>query len=256
VDVLVCVKRVPMPGATLTLTEDELGIDTKFLGFTVSPHEECAVEEAVRITTAEGGRSVVMTLGPDDAIEQLRDAISIGMQEAVLLATDGEEWGPQATASAIAATIEAERDAGRTYDLMLFGNEAADTGDYQVPIRVAHRLGVPVATGIKSLSIDGDSVLATREYNGAVETFRLALPCVVSVREGINLPRYPSLPGRIKAKKAQIERRTPIGSPDGLAVRRLQVPEGVRRTTEILGTGADAAPRVVEVLQKLGLVGQ
>ena len=253
-DVLVCVKRVPMPGASLTLTPDELGIDTKFLGFTVSPHEECAVEEAVRITTAEGGRSVVLTLGADEAVEQLRDAISIGMQEAILLATDGAEWGPQATASAIAATIEAERDAGRGFDLMLFGNEAADTGDYQVPIRVAHRLGVPVATGIKSLTIDGDSVLATREYNGAVETYRLSLPCVVSVREGINLPRYPSLPGRIKAKKAPIDRREPVGTADGVQVRRLQVPEGVRRTTEVLGTGADAAPRVLEVLQTLGLV--
>src|SRR5580698_108903 len=105
-----------MPGATLSLTADERGIDTKFLGFTVSPHEECAVEEAVRITAAEGGRSVVMTLGPDDAI---------GMQEAVLLATDGEEWGPQATATAIADAIETERDAGRGFDLMLFGNEAA-----------------------------------------------------------------------------------------------------------------------------------
>jgi electron transfer flavoprotein beta subunit len=254
-DVLVCVKRVPMPGATLSLTEDERGIDTKFLGFTVSPHEECAVEEAVRITTAEGGRSVVLTLGPEEAIEQLRDAVSIGMQEAVLLATDGEEWGPQATSAAIAATIEAERDAGRGFDLMLFGNEAADTGDYQVPIRVAHRLGVPVATGIKSLTVDGDSVLATREYNGAVETYRLPLPCVVSVREGINLPRYPSLPGRIKARKAQIDRGEPLGADDGLKVQRLQVPEGVRRTTEVLGTGADAAPRVVEVLEKLGLVG-
>jgi electron transfer flavoprotein beta subunit len=256
VDVLVCVKRVPMPGATLTLNDDGRTLDTKFLGFTVSPHEECAVEEAVRITTAEGGRSVVLTLGPADAIEQLRDAVSIGMQEAMLLETEGEEWGPQATASAIADTIETEREAGRSFDLMLFGNEAADTGDYQVPIRVAHRLGVPVATGIKSLTVEGDSVLATREYNGAVETFRLALPCVVSVREGINLPRYPSLPGRIKAKKAQIDRRSPVGSADGLTVRRLQVPEGVRRTTEVLGTGADAAPRVVEVLQKLGLVGQ
>jgi electron transfer flavoprotein beta subunit len=79
---------------------------------------------------------------------------------------------------------------------------------------------------------------------------------VVSVREGINLPRYPSLPGRIKAKKAQIDRREPVAGEDGLQVRRLRVPEGVRRTTEVLGTGADAAPRVVEVLQQLGLVGK
>jgi electron transfer flavoprotein beta subunit len=256
VDVLVCVKRVPMPGATLSLTADERGIDTKFLGFTVSPHEECAVEEAVRLTTAVPGRSVVLTLGPEEAIEQLRDAISMGMQEAVLLLTDGQEWGPQATASAIASVIEAERDSGGGFDLMLFGNEAADTGDYQVPIRVAERLGVPCATGVKAISVEGDSVTATREYNGALETYRLTLPAVVSVREGINLPRYPSLPGRIKAKKAQIDRREPAATPDGLRLRRLRVPEGAGRTAEVLGTGAEAAPRVVEVLQSLGLVGR
>jgi len=130
VDVLVCVKRVPMVGASITLTENGQDVDTRFLGFTVSPHEECAVEEAVRLAQATGGRSTVLTLGPEDASKQLRDALAMGVGEAVLLQTDGQQWGPQATAAAIAAAIAARDAAGRHDDLLLFGNEAADTGDY------------------------------------------------------------------------------------------------------------------------------
>lgn len=253
-DVLVCVKRVPMVGAAITLTEDRQGIDTRFLGFTVSPHEECAVEEAVRIAQATGGRSTVLTLGPPEAGEQLRDALAMGIGEAVLLPAGGRDFGPQATAAAIAAAIEERAAAGRPADLVLFGNEAADTGDYQVPIRVAHLLGRSCVTGIKSLELDGDSVLAGREYAGASETYRLALPTVLAVREGINLPRYPSLPGRIKAKKAVLGEAVPSWRDEPLRTRGLRVPAGAGRQTEVLGSGAAAVPKMVEILRGLGLM--
>ena len=90
------------------------------------------------------------------------------------------------------------------FPLILFGNEAADTGGYQVGIRVAHALGRPCVTGIKRLELAGDVLRAGREYRGAQELFEVALPAVVSVKEGINLPRYPSLPGRLRAKRAEI----------------------------------------------------
>lgn len=255
-NVLACVKRVPMVGASIALTEDGQRIDTRFLGFTVSPHEECAVEEAVRIAQATDGRSTVLTLGSPESIEQLRDTLAMGVNDAVLIATDGREWGPQATAAAIAEAIRSRADSGAPFDLLLFGNEAADTGDYQVPIRVAHHLGLPCVTGIKSLTLAGADICAGREYGGVMETYRLTLPAVVAVREGINLPRYPSLPGRIKAKKAAVETRT--GSPvaEGLVRRQLRVPPGSRRQSELLGTGAEAVPKMVEILQGLGLVRQ
>ncbi|HEX5148102.1 MAG TPA: hypothetical protein VFW02_03395, partial [Candidatus Limnocylindrales bacterium] len=101
-DLLVCVKRVPATGGRITLTEDGQEIDTRYLGFTVSPHEECAVEEAVRIVEAQGGSSTVLTLGPSAAEEQLRDARAIGIDRAILLETDGREFDPVATAAAIA----------------------------------------------------------------------------------------------------------------------------------------------------------
>lgn len=253
-NVLACVKRVPMVGASIPLTEDGQAIDTRFLGYTVSPHEECAVEEAVRIAQQTGGRAAVLTLGPAEAVEQLRDALAMGVGEALLLATDGREWGPRATAAAIAAAVREQAAAGRGFDLLLFGNEAADTGDYQVPVRVAHLLDLPCVSGIKSLTVDGGHVVAGREYAGAVETYRLALPAVVAVREGINLPRYPSLPGRIKAKKATVQTLTPDYAEDDLRTTGLRVPAGSRRHTELLGSGVDAVGPMLEILRGLGLV--
>jgi electron transfer flavoprotein beta subunit len=241
VKTLVCVKRVPETGARITLTPDEQTIDTTYLGFTISPHEECAVEEAVRI----GGETTVLTLGPPAAEEQLRNAMAMGIGSAVLLETDGSDWSAEATAAAIA---DAVRDGG--YDLLLFGNESADTGNYQVAVRVAYMLGLPVVTGIKGLELREGVVEARREAGGGWEIFELPLPAVVSVKEGINLPRYPSLKGRLAAKKAQIEVVRPEPRPSALEKLRLVVPQEERKTAELL---PDAA-RVVEVLRELGLV--
>ncbi len=136
-NVLVCVRRVPAPGSRLTLTDDELHIDTAYLGFTVSPHEECAVEEAVRLIEAHSGTSVVLTLGPEAAAEQLQDALAIGVERAILLETDADGWDAVSTADAITEAIRDEAEAGTPFDLLLFGNEAADSGDYQVGVLVA-----------------------------------------------------------------------------------------------------------------------
>jgi len=108
VNVLVCVKRVPATGSRIVLTEDGRHIDTKYLGFTVSPHEECAVEEAVRQIETHGGTSVVLTLGPEAAIEQLQDALAIGVERAILLETDADDWDASTTADAIVEAIRAE----------------------------------------------------------------------------------------------------------------------------------------------------
>jgi electron transfer flavoprotein beta subunit len=253
VNVLVCVKRVPATGGRIVLTEDERRIDAKFLGFTVSPHEECAVEEAVRLIEANGGTSTVLTLGPPEAEEQLRDALALGIDRAVLLETDGEEWDPQATAAAIVDAVTAQREAGTDLDLLLFGNEAADTGDFQVAIRVAHALGLPCVVGAKVLEIREGGALVRREAEGGWEEFEVPLPAVVSVKEGINLPRYPSVPGRIKAKKKPLERNSPTAGTNRLEMLRLKVPEGGDKQVTILGDGPDAAPKVAELLRFIGV---
>ena len=248
-EIVVCVKRVPMVGGRIVVTADGQDVDTRMSGFTVSPHEECAVEEAVQLAEREGGRVTVLTLGPPEAADQLRDMLSLGAQQAMLLETDGREWGPVSTAAAIAGAVRE-----LPCDLLLFGNEAADTGGYQVGVRVAHALGRPVATGIKKLTRTDAGFQASREYRGMQETYELPLPAVVSVKEGINLPRYPSLPGRLRAKRATIEVSHPQWQPEGLRKRRLRVPEETRKRAEVLGSGVDAVPALVNLLDELGVL--
>ena len=250
-NVLVCVKRVPETGARITLTPDAQAIDTTLLGFTVSPHEECAVEEAVRIAQQHGGSTTVVTLGPSGATEQLQNAMAMGIDAAVLLETDRHDWNAEATAAALA---EAIRTRPEPSDLILFGNEAADTGDYQVGVRVAHALGLPCVTGIKGIAIEDRRLTARREAGGGWEIFELPLPAVATVKEGINLPRYASLPGRLRARKTPIERIEPQPHASALVTTRLVVPPEQETHVEIIGGGAEAAPRVVDLLRELGLV--
>jgi len=249
-EILVCIKRVPTVGGKIALTADGQEIDTRMSGFSISPHEECAVEEAVQLTERLGGTVSVLTLGPEVAIEQLRDALALGAGRAVLLETDGREFGPIATAAAIAAEVRAH-----PCDLVLLGNEAADTGDYQVGIRLAHELGWPVATGIKNLSVSSEGgVVARREYRGVEEAYSLSLPAVITVKEGINLPRYPSLPGRLRAKRAAVERSSPAFVAEGLRKEALRVPESAKHQATVLGHGADAVPALVRVLDEMGIL--
>ena len=256
-NILVCVKRVPATGGRIVLTPDGSEIDTRHLGFTISPHEECAVEEAVRIVEAGGGSSAVLTLGPAEAEEQLRDAMAIGIDRAILLETDGADWDPVATARAITDAVRAGEAAGSPFDLILFGNESADSGGFQVGIRVAAALGRPVVTGVKAIEVGAATVTARREAGGgAWETFELPLPAVLSVKEGLNLPRYPSVPGRLRARKKEVERSSPTRTSGGLEKIVLRLPPTTATQAEVIGQGAAAAPAVVDLLTKLGVIGR
>jgi electron transfer flavoprotein beta subunit len=248
VKIVVCVKRVPITGGRMVLTPDGQAIETKHLGFTISPHEECGVEEAVRIVEAGGGEVVVLTLGPPEAEEQLRDCMAIGADRAIHLVTS-EEWDAQATAAAIVEAVRVEEP----FDLLVFGNESADAGNYQVGIRAAYALGLPVVTGLKGLTVAGGRARCEQEVPGGRDVYDVPLPAVVTVKEGLNLPRYPSVPAKLRAKGKPLEAR-PVERPSPrLEKLRLVVPEGIGKQAEVLGEGAGAAPRIVEVMRELGV---
>ena len=252
--VLVCVKRVPAVAGRITLTDDERAIDTKYVGFQVGPHEECAVEEAVRLVEAHGGESVVLTLGPAEALEQLRDSMAIGVSRAIHLVTDADEWDAESTAGAIVDAIREDEAANGPFDVVLLGNEAADSGGYQVGVRIGRTLGRPVVTGIKGLSVTDGTARCEQEAGGGRDVYEVRTPAVVAVLEGINLPRYPSVPGRIRAKSKPVASSNPVRPAQRLEMRRLVVPVTEAKQAQILGRGAEAATAVVELLASVGVL--
>lgn len=252
-NILCCVKRVPAPGAKINVTADGMDVDAAHLGFTTSPHEECAVEGAIQLKEEHGGEVTVLTLGPGEAEEQLRYAASVGADHGVLVPTDGSAYDPQRTAAAIVSAI-GELEADGAFDLILFGNESADSGGFQVGIRVAHALGRPIVQGIKGIEVAGDTITARREIDGGFEVYELPRPAVLGVKEGLNLPRYPTMKGRLASKKLEIRSVEVDGVAGGQARVRLHRPEEAVSETVILGEGPEAASAVVDVLEELGVL--
>jgi electron transfer flavoprotein beta subunit len=242
--VLVCVKRVVDSSSEVVLTDDAQAVDGRFAGFTMSAHEECAVEIAVRV-----GDASVMTLGDAEAVEQLRSALAVGCTAATHVVADSQTFGPADVAREIAAVV---RDQG--HDLVLLGNDAADSGDFQVGIRLAYELGWPVVNGVTNVSVADGEVTADGDGPDGHETYRLPLPAVVTILEGGVEPRYPTVPGRMKAKKVPIEERQPTAEPAGPGRVKLLLPPPAPSNVQILGKGAEAAPAVVDLFEQLGVL--
>lgn len=252
--VLVCVKRVPAPGARILITPDGQDVNASNLSFVISPHEECAVEAAVQLVETHGGDSTVLTVGPPEASDQLRSAASVGADKAALVATDGTDWDPVRTAAAITDAVRHIEVADGPFDLILFGNESADAGGYQVGVRVAHALSRPIVNGAKSIDVDDTYVMVRRGVDAGFEVYRIPLPAVVGVSEGINLPRYPTLKGRLASKRIEIaEVVTSVGSGPQAMVRLIEPEDQTTETVE-LGRGPDAASAVVDMLEEVGVL--
>jgi electron transfer flavoprotein beta subunit len=252
--VLVCVKRVPDSTGEVVLTEDGQAVDGRFAGFTMSSHEECAVELAVQVAASGGGEATVLTLGDADAVEQLRAALAVGCTAATHVVTDPQQLGPADVAREIAAVVRDHEAAGRGHDLVLLGNDAADSGDFQVGIRLAYELGRPVVNGVTTVSVADGMVTASGDGPDGHETYRVPLPAVVTILEGGVEPRYPSVPGRMRAKKVQVEERAPSAAPAGPSRVRLSLPPPVASDVQVLGKGPEAAPAVVDLFEQLGVL--
>jgi electron transfer flavoprotein beta subunit len=253
VNVLVCVKRVPDSSSQIVLTPDQQAVDGRHAGFTVSPHEECAIELAVRLVDATGGLATVLTLGPAESVEQLRSALAVGCGAAIHIEADGVAFGPADVAREIATVVRAHSDEDRGYDLVLLGNDASDTGDFQVGIRLAYALGLPVVNGVSTLEVADGIVSAHVDGPDGPETYSVPTPMVATVLEGGVEPRYPTLKGRMAAKKVEIEQRTPSADPGGSSRVQLKLPPPAPSSVEILGEGPEAAAAVVDLFEKLGV---
>jgi electron transfer flavoprotein beta subunit len=252
-NILVCVKRVPDIGSRIDLNDDLQTISTKNLGFCISPHEECAVEAAIQLVENHGGQSTVLTLGTSDSEEQLRDCLARGIDRGILIENDGKAWDSQETAEAIKAAIVAESEK-EPIDLILFGAESADSGGCQVGIRVAQSLDLPCISSVKKLECGDGSATASREIDTGWEIYEMPMPAVVTVKDGMNLPRYPSLRGTMKAKKKPIDKMSAEKTGAGLQLQKLVHPPEQKKEVNMLGEGVAAVPKIVEVLKSLEVI--
>ncbi|AOT01349.1 MULTISPECIES: electron transfer flavoprotein subunit beta/FixA family protein [Exiguobacterium] len=177
-------------------------IDEDGAEFIINPYDEYAVEEAIRVRDAQGGTVTVVTVGPEDADKELRTALAMGADQAVRISIEDDiEEADHFTISEVLAGYLKEQ----TVDLVIAGNVAVDGGSGQVAPRVAELLDIPYVTTITKLELDGTKAIVTRDAEGDTETIETTLPLLVTAQQGLNEPRYPSLPGIMKAKKKPLE---------------------------------------------------
>jgi electron transfer flavoprotein beta subunit len=170
--------------------------------FIINPYDEYAVEEAIQVRDAHGGEVTVISVGGEESEKQLRTALAMGADKAVLINIEDDiENGDQFTTSKLIAEYLKEKGA----DLILAGNVAIDGGSGQVGPRVAELLNIPYVTTITKLTIDGENVTIVRDVEGDSEVIETSLPLLVTAQQGLNEPRYPSLPGIMKAKKKPLD---------------------------------------------------
>lgn len=178
-------------------------INEEGIEFIVNPYDEYAVEEAVKLKEENGAEVTVITVGPERAEGALRTALAMGADKALLVDPGETEADEYTIARLITAAIKEQ-----SYDLILGGNMSVDTGGGQVAIRVAEALGIPHISTITKLTIDGDRATVERDVEGDMEVIEVSLPFLATAQQGLNEPRYPSLPGIMKAKKKPMERLT------------------------------------------------
>ena len=186
-------------------TEEKLVIENGAISedgveFILNPYDEYAVEEAVKIKEESGAEVTVLTVGPDRSESVLRTALAMGADKAVFLELE-EEVDEYTLSKYMVAAIK-----DQSFDLILGGNMAVDSGSGQVAIRIAEELEIPHVSTITGLTLEGNKATVERDVEGDLEIIEVNLPFLATTQQGLNEPRYPSLPGIMKAKKKPLER--------------------------------------------------
>jgi len=245
---IVCIKRVPDSEARIRVGGDGVGIDPAGVKYVMNPYDEFALEEAIRLKEEAGdGLVTVLSVGPEESKEILRTALAMGADAALLLASPGSADG------LVIARALAEEIVDREYDLILFGKQAIDDDNMQVPAMVAELLGLPCASVVVELEIEGRHAVAHREVEGGHEIVEFDLPAVVGAQKGLNEPRYPSLKGIMAAKKKPLDVKEISFTEPKVRIVALQEPPP-RAGGEIVGEGPKAVPELVRRLRDRALI--
>ena len=253
-NVLVFMKRVPDTESRIRIDRESKAVVEEGLNFIISPYDEYAIEEALRLREAKGGKVTVASFGPEETVTTLRKALAMGADEAVLIKDDRREaYDPLRIACILAAFVKAR---AADTDLFLFGRAAVGSDNAAVPSMVAEMLGLPQANVVTNLEIEGTSAAALREIEGALEKISFTLPAVVSAQKGLNEPRYETLKGIMAAKKKTVPVVTPAEL--GLAadetvpkvdILNIDLPAAKTAGKMIAGTPEEAAAELLRLLR-------
>jgi len=251
VKIAVLVKRVPDTASVFKIAADAKSVDTDNLKFVMSPYDEYAVEEAIKIKEAGEAEVVIVSLVGDETKETMRTALAMGADRGLLVDPGDAVLGSHGVATALAEALKQEAPA-----LVLAGKQAVDDDASQVPERVAELLEMPHASVVSKLELAGEQALVDREIEGGKYKLELPLPAVLSIEKGINTPRYPKLPNIMKAKKKPLDAKS-LGDlgldagalASGIEVQKLTTPRTDRRNQIIEGDPSEAVGELVRLLR-------
>ena len=242
--IAVCVKRVPDMDVRFRISADNTSVDEAGLKFDMNDFDAWAVEAALQLRDKNAGSEVtVISLGTDVVQETIRKALSMGVDRGVQLKADKIPFDGLAIAKALSAELQTGG-----YDLIFFGKMSPDSSNGVVGAMTAEFLGLPCVTAISSLEIADGKGKAKRELEGAQEIVEFPLPAVLTVDEGLNTARLPSLKGIMAAKKKPLEVKPAQLPQSQLTVRKLELP-AERKAGRIVGEGTSAVPELVRLLQ-------
>ena len=199
-DIIVCLKQTFDTEAKIII--DGSGkVDPTGVNLVINPYDEFAVEEALKLREKFGGQVTLVGMGGERVQESLRTALAMGCDEAVLVndptLDNPDEW--------VTAKVLAKAVSQLPYDVILTGRIAVDDGSAQVAVRLADELDIPSVSCILKLEVEEGKALVTREIDGGTELIEVSLPAVLTAQKGLNIPRYPSMMGIMKAKKKEIK---------------------------------------------------
>ena len=253
-NIFVFVKRVPDTESKIRINHETNSIDEEGLNFVLNPYDDFAMEEALRIKEASGGKVVALSVGPEETTVVLKKCLAMGADEAVLIQEDTPELYDGLRIAKIIA--HAMKTKFSDYNLLLFGKQSVGTDNAQVPVMVAALLGLPQINVVTKMEITGNKVVAHREIEGASEKVSVPLPAVISAQKGLNEPRYETLKGIMMAKRKEIPVLTiqDLGLDEGQVASQLELvllesPPVRQAGTVIEDEPETAAKRMVEFLR-------
>ena len=245
--VLACIKRVVDYNVKVRVKADNSGVDLANVKMSMNPFCEIAVEEAVRLkelSIKEGGvetEVVVVSIGPASAQEQLRTALALGADRAILVES-AEDLTSLAVAKLLKAVVDKEQP-----QLVILGKQAIDSDNNQTGQMLAALTGFGQGTFASKVEVAGDKVAVTREVDGGAQTVSLSLPAIITTDLRLNEPRYASLPNIMKAKKKPLE----VLTPDALGVSTASTNKTLKVEAPAARSAGIKVKSVAELVEKL-----